>query len=213
LIALEKISFSFPSGLKVLNELDFSMREGQKIGIVGDNGSGKTTLLHIIMGLLRPISGKVVLFGKERLSEEEFWGARRQMGFVFQNADDQLFCPTVAEDVAFGPRNLGHTASEALEIVRETLDMLEIAHLERRVTYQLSTGEKRLVAIATALAMDPYVLVLDEPTAGLSKKAAKMILNILKRHVSTLLLVCHDQKFLSQSVERVWTLENGRLQG
>ena len=133
------------------------------------------------------------------------------MGFVFQDADDQLFCPTVAEDVAFGPRNLGCTAPEALKIVQNTLEMLEIAHLERRITHQLSAGEKRLVGIATALAMTPEVLVLDEPTAGLTEKAAKRVRKVLKRHVPALLLVCHDGKFLDKSVDRIWKLENGRL--
>jgi cobalt/nickel transport system ATP-binding protein len=211
LIALEKVSFSFPGGASVLEDLDLTIKKGQKIGIVGDNGSGKTTLLHIIMGLLKPLSGRVVLFGEERRSEEEFRGARRKIGFVFQNSDDQLFCPTVAEDVAFGPRNLGRTASQAHEIVRETLGVLGISHLERRVTYQLSNGEKRLVAIATALAMDPEILVLDEPTAGLTDEAANRVLGVLNTLVPGLLLVCHSREFLSQSVEQVFKLENGRL--
>ena len=211
MIVLKKISHTFPSGIRVLDELDFSMGEGERIGITGDNGSGKTTLLHIIMGLIKPDSGRVVLFGERRKTEEDFRGARSRMGFVFQDADDQLFCPTVAEDVAFGPRNLGYTAPEALEIVQDTLEMLEIAHLERRVTYQLSAGEKRLVGIATALAMKPEVLVLDEPTAGLTEKAAKKVRKILKQHVPALLLVCHDGKFLSKSVDRIWKVENGKL--
>ncbi len=211
MIVLEKVTFAFPGGVKVLDGLDFAMQEGQKIGIVGDNGSGKTTLLHIIMGLLKPVSGRVVLFGEKRESEDEFRGARSRIGFVFQDSDDQLFCPTVAEDVAFGPRNLGRTASETLEIVRETLDMLGISHLERRVTYQLSNGEKRLVAIATALAMNPDILVLDEPTAGLTDEAANKVQDILNTHVPGLLMVCHNREFLSQSVQRVWKLENGRL--
>lgn len=211
MILLEKVSFSFPGGDKVLNDLDFSVEKGQRIGIVGDNGSGKTTLLHLIMGLLKPTSGRIIIFGKERSCENDFREARSRMGFVFQDSDDQLFCPTVVEDVAFGPRNLGHTSAGSLDIARRTLESLGIDHLEKRVTYHLSMGEKRLVAIATALAMDPEILVLDEPTSGLTRKAAEKVRENLARRVPGLLLVSHDAEFLSRSVTTVWKLEDGRL--
>jgi len=211
LILLKEVFFSHPGGPEVLRGLDLSVEKGERIGIVGDNGSGKTTLLHLVMGLLRPNLGKVVLFGKERRSEEEFREARRRIGFVFQDSDDQLFCPTVVEDVAFGPRNLGFNASESLAITRRVLDALGIAHLQKRVTYQLSTGEKRLVAIATALAMDPEILVLDEPTAGLNRKSAERVLESLTDHVPGFLMVSHDAEFLGRCVSRVLKLEEGRL--
>lgn len=211
MILLKEVFFSHPGGPEVLRGLDLSVEKGERIGIVGDNGSGKTTLLHLVMGLLRPNLGKVVLFGKERRSEEEFREARRRIGFVFQDSDDQLFCPTVVEDVAFGPRNLGFNASESLAITRRVLDALGIAHLQKRVTYQLSTGEKRLVAIATALAMDPEILVLDEPTAGLNRKSAERVLESLTDHVPGFLMVSHDAEFLGRCVSRVLKLEEGRL--
>ena len=211
MILLEKVCFSHPGGPEVLRGLGLSVEKGQRIGIVGDNGSGKTTLLHVVMGLLRPTSGRVVLFGKERRSEDDFREARSRIGFVFQDSDDQLFCPTVAEDVAFGPRNLGFTASESLAITRRVLDALGIPHLEKRVTYQLSTGEKRLVAIATALAMDPEILVLDEPTAGLNRKSAERVRVNLADHTPGFLMVSHDAEFLGRLVSRVLKLEEGRL--
>lgn len=211
MIRFEKVCFSHAEGQEVLRGLDLSVEKGQRIGIVGDNGSGKTTLLHVVMGLLRPTSGRVILFGKERRSEEEFREARRRMGFVFQDSDDQLFCPTVAEDVAFGPRNLGFNASESLAITRGVLDALGISHLEKRVTYQLSAGEKRLAAIATALAMDPEILILDEPTAGLNRKSAERVLENLMDRVPGFLMVSHDAEFLRRSVSRVLKLEEGRL--
>lgn len=212
-ISLEGIDFTYASGMEVLRELSFAMQHKEKVGIIGPNGSGKTTLLHIIMGLLKPVSGRVVIFDRQRVSEGDFWSARSRMGFVFQDADNQLFCPTVAEDIGFGPRNLGHTAQETREIIKRTLEMLGISHLEKRVTYQLSTGEKRLVALGTALAMEPEILILDEPTAGLTDEATGNLLGILDRHVPTLLVVSHDRKFLHKAVGRTLILQNGRLNG
>jgi cobalt/nickel transport system ATP-binding protein len=213
MIELENISFTYVNGVEVFTGFSFTLREKERIGIIGPNGSGKTTFLHIIMGLLKPVSGRVIIFDEQRVSEDDFWSARSRIGFVFQDADDQLFCPTVAEDVGFGPRNLGHSAGETREIIDRTLDMLGITHLERRVTYQLSAGEKRLVALATAMAMEPDVLILDEPTAGLMDDTVDNLLGILSRHAPTLLVVSHDHRFLEKAVDRVLTLENGRLNG
>jgi len=210
-IHLKDIDFTYPGGSDVLRGLEFKCLENDRIGIVGANGSGKTTLLHIIMGLLKPSSGTVELFGEERTGEADFRDARRHMGFVFQDSDDQLFCPTVAEDVAFGPRNLGKTAEEAHEILHRVLSMLDIDHLERKVTYQLSGGEKRLVALATALAMEPRVLILDEPTSGLSEEAAEHLLEIINKHVPTAIIVSHDRSFLDRAAGRTLRLAEGIL--
>lgn len=211
MIHLKDIDFTYPGGSDVLRGLEFKCLESDRIGIVGANGSGKTTLLHIIMGLLKPSSGTVELFGEERTGEADFRDARRHMGFVFQDSDDQLFCPTVAEDVAFGPRNLGKTAEEAHEILHRVLSMLDIDHLERKVTYQLSGGEKRLVALATALAMEPRVLILDEPTSGLSEEAAEHLLEIINKHVPTAIIVSHDRSFLDRAAGRTLRLAEGIL--
>ena len=211
MIRLSNVGFTYPNGTEVLKGLEFSCGKGDRIGIIGANGSGKTTMLHILMGLLFPTSGSVELFGKERQREEDFRDSRRRMGFVFQDADDQLFCPTVAEDVAFGPRNLGKPAAEAHDITHSVLSMLDIEHLEKRVTYQLSGGEKRLVALATALAMEPEILILDEPATGLAEDIAWHLLEVLDRHVPTCIVVSHDRGFLSRAVDRILTLEDGFL--
>jgi cobalt/nickel transport system ATP-binding protein len=210
-IRLKDIAFTYPSGADVLMGLNFQCSKGDRVGIMGSNGSGKTTLLHIIMGLLKPSSGTFELFGKERTTENEFRSARRRMGFVFQDSDDQLFCPTVAEDVAFGPRNLGKSADEAHEILHRVLSMLDIEHLERKVTYQLSGGEKRLVALATALAMEPEILILDEPTSGLAEETTEHLLKILDQHVPTIITVSHDRLFLDRAVNRTLKLAEGML--
>ena len=137
------------------------------MALLGPNGCGKTTLLHLIVGLLRPSAGQIEAFGRQRMAEADFHEVRRRVGLLFQDADDQLFCPTVAEDVAFGPLNLGKSRDEVRRIVAGTLDSLGLAGYEHRVTYRLSGGEKRLVALATVLAMQPEVLLLDEPSGGL----------------------------------------------
>lgn len=211
MIRLKDIGFTYPNGSDVLSDLEFNCQDGERIGIVGYNGSGKTTLLHIIMGLLSPSSGTVELFGKERKSESDFRDARRRMGFVFQDSDDQLFCPTVAEDVAFGPRNIGKNAEEAHEILHRVLSLLEIEHLETKVTYQLSGGEKRLVALATALAMEPRVLILDEPTSGLAEETTELLLKIIMEQVPSVVIVSHDRAFLDRAVSKTLVLADGML--
>ncbi|MFP4226491.1 MAG: energy-coupling factor ABC transporter ATP-binding protein, partial [Desulfobacterales bacterium] len=166
-IDLENICFTYPDGRTVLSGLSFKLEEGARAGLIGPNGSGKTTLLHMLMGLIPRTEGTIRLFGREMQAETDFRESRKKIGLVFQNADDQLFSPTVLEDVAFGPLNLGASPAEAKEIAIKTLTDLNLIGFEDRISYRLSGGEKKLVALATVLAMDPAVLVMDEPTTGL----------------------------------------------
>ncbi len=211
MIKLANIHFSYEGSVDVLKGLDFNLAANERVGIVGANGCGKTTLLHTIMGLKTPNEGEVTIFGNKCADERAFREARKKMGFVFQDADDQLFCPTVAEDIAFGPRNLGKSSHEAHHIVHEILDLLDINHLEMRVTHQLSGGEKRLVAIATVLAMNPEVLILDEPTTGLDIDTEERVAEIIEKHVPTCVIVSHDREFLKKTVSRTLNLEGGKL--
>ena len=149
LINLEGVSFNYPGGPPVLNQLDFKLNRGNRIGLIAPNGSGKTTLLHLIMGLLKPSAGRIEIFGKRTRDEKDFADVRRKIGLLFQDADDQLFSPTVLEDVAFGPLNLGKPKNEALQIAQKTLDFLGLNGFEDRITFKLSGGEKRLVSLAT----------------------------------------------------------------
>ena len=151
ILELDNICFCYEKEKPVLNNLKFSLPEEEKVGLIGYNGSGKTTLLHIIMGLLKPLSGSIRVLGKTVESKKDFLTVRRAIGFLFQNADDQLFCPTVLEDVAFGPLNLGKTPKEARKMAMETLEMLNLNGFENRVTHRLSGGEKKLVSLATVL--------------------------------------------------------------
>ena len=158
LIEFHDVDFAYDPGRPVLTGCSFALGPASGWRLVGPNGSGKTTLLHLIVGLLRPARGRIVAFGRERTAEADFHEVRRRAGLLFQDADDQLFCPTVAEDVAFGPLNLGKPREEVRRIVAATLDSLGLAGYEHRITYHLSGGEKRLVALATVLAMQPDVL-------------------------------------------------------
>lgn len=210
LIRLHGIRFAFDAAA-LFTDLDFSLRRGERLALTGDNGAGKTTLLRIIMGLARPAAGSVRLFGRDCLSESDFAAARTRLGFVFQDADDQLFCPTVAEDVAFGPLNLGLPHDLVHERVHAALDAVGLTGFEQRVSYRLSGGEKKLVALATVLAMRPEALLLDEPTAGLSTEAADRIAHILRASALPCLIVSHDRAFLAQSEVRILRLQEGRI--
>ena len=211
MISLRGLGFAYPSGAVVFDGLDMDFREGQKVGLTGPNGSGKTTLFHIIMGLLPPDAGEVFVFGRPRVHEKDFLEVREKVGLLFQDADDQLFCPTVAEDVAFGPLNLGKGHDEAEAIVTETLGMLGLKGFEGRVTYRLSGGEKRLVSLATVLAMKPAALLLDEPTAGLDEKTTHRLVEVLDAHVRSCIIISHDHEFLKKTTNISCRMEGGRV--
>jgi cobalt/nickel transport system ATP-binding protein len=211
MIKLRNITFGYNRSQPILNRLNFQLSPNEKVGLVGPNGSGKTTLFHLIVGLLRPVEGEVEIFGKLRCYERDFWEVRRRIGLLFQDPDDQLFCPTVAEDVAFGPLNLGKTREEAKEIVRNTLEMLGLQEFEDRVTHHLSGGEKRLVSLAAVLAMSPEVLLLDEPTNGLHEETVERIAAILKNHIPSYIVISHDRQFLAQTTQRIYAMSDGNI--
>ena len=172
LIQAEQVSYSYPQRGLVLDQADLSLYVGEKVSLEGSNGAGKTTLLNLLVGLNKPKAGRIFAFGQERKIEADFVEVRSKAGFLFQDPDDQLFCPTVLEDVAFGPMNQGKTPEEAKVISLEVLDCLGMQGFEDRVTHQLSGGEKRLITLASVLAMKPEVLLLDEPSNALDKKRA-----------------------------------------
>jgi cobalt/nickel transport system ATP-binding protein len=211
MIQLKNISFGYNSHL-VLNDLNFSMEQGERVGLVGHTGSGKTTICLITMGLIAPNAGEIILFGRPRRKEQDFVDIRGRIGFLFQDADDQLFCPTVIEDVAFGPLNQGKSIKEAKEIVSGTLDSLGLKGFEERLTHQLSGGEKRLVSLATVLAMKPEVLILDEPTTGLDEETVDRLVSILNKSTVSYLIISHDRPFLERTADRFALLRNGAIE-
>lgn len=201
LIDISKLNFTYPGGAKpVFQDFNFQLLPGKHLGLVGPNGSGKTTLLHLIMGLLRPESGSIAVLGQVVRREKDFKEVRQKVGLLFQHADDQLFCPTVLEDVAFGPLNQGKRPAEAVQIARETMAKLGLAGFEDRVTYKLSGGEKKLVSLATVLAMQPRLLLLDEPTTGLDEPTRHRLIHILQNLEISYLIVSHEHEFLEHTV-------------
>ena len=211
IINLEGISFSYPGSLPVLKGLDFKFFRGNRIGLIAPNGSGKTTLFHIIMGLLKPISGQMAIFGQPVKEEKDFLNVRRRIGLLFQDADDQLFSPTVLEDVAFGPLNLGKSRNEAVDIARKTLASLGLSGFEDRITYKLSGGEKKLVSLATVLAMEPEVLLLDEPISGLDDGTKTTLKNVLSDLDLSYILISHDLDFLFDMADPIYTMADGKI--
>ncbi|EDQ00178.1 energy-coupling factor ABC transporter ATP-binding protein [Shewanella benthica] len=209
IIELKDVSYQHADGSVTADKLNFSLFSGQKVAISGKNGSGKSTLLAIIMGLRKIISGEVLLFGHSCRTEADFSRFRTRIGLVFQDPDDQLFCPTVIEDVCFGPLNQGLTRTEAIVTSREILKQLNASHLENKITYQLSGGQKRIVALASVLAMKPEVLILDEPSNDLDLDNADRLISILKELSLPMILVSHDADIRAHLVEKEYLLEDG----
>jgi cobalt/nickel transport system ATP-binding protein len=212
IIELKGATFGYPGGPPILRQLDFTLRRGERIGIMAPNGSGKTTLFHLIMGLVKPLAGRVSIFGREVREEKDFAEVRRRIGLLFQDPDDQLFSPTVLEDVAFGPLNLGKTKTEAAAIARRTLTFLGLNGFEDRITFKLSGGEKRLVSLATVLAMEPEALLLDEPENGLDTRTRARLMEILRSLDIAYILISHELEFLAATTHLIYTMGEGRIQ-
>jgi len=211
IIHLKDICFSYPGSAPVLDNLNLKFYRGNRFGLMGPNGSGKTTLFQVIMGLLKPSTGSIEIFNQPARTEKDFRRVRRKIGLLFQDADDQLFSPTVLEDVAFGPLNLGKTRDEAIEIGRNTLKFLGLSGFEDRVTYKLSGGEKKLVSLATVLAMQPEVLLLDEPTSGLDEKTKEILKGVLSDLNLSYIFISHEFDFLTEIADSIYAMENGRI--
>ena len=211
LITLKNISYEYPGGIKVFENLDFSLNNGQRIGIVGNNGSGKTTLFSLIMGLSTPQKGDVILFEKQCKDEKDFFQARKKKGYLFQDPDDQVFCPTVEEDIAFGPLNLGVPIEDIRKITQDLSREFGIGHLQERITTRLSWGQKRLVSLSGVLAMGPEVLILDEPTSSIDEDVIKKMTEYLNKSDYSLLIASHDKEFLKNLRVDKYQLKNGNL--
>ncbi|MEO0036738.1 MAG: cobalt transporter ATP-binding protein [Pseudomonadota bacterium] len=198
-------------GRVVLDRLSLRLDPGERLALVGANGAGKTTLLRTLVGLERPTAGTLTAFGAERRRERDFHEVRRRAGLLFQDADDQLFSPTVIEDVAFGPLNLGLAPDAARQRAEETLTGLDLTPLRDRITHHLSGGEKRLVSLAALLAMRPEVLLLDEPTNALDRDHARRLEEVLSGLDQAMVIVSHDDALLARLATRGAVLRDGRL--
>jgi energy-coupling factor transporter ATP-binding protein EcfA2 len=215
-IAVRDLTFRYPNGHAALQRISFTVDRGERLAIVGPNGAGKSTLLLHLNGLLPATwnpnghAAEVTVLGapvgKARLAE-----VRRQVGFVFQDPDDQLFCSTVAEDVAFGPTNFGIRDGDLAARVRRCLEQVGLPDHGPRMIGQLSFGERKRVCLAGVLACDPAILVLDEPTANLDPRARRQLLAIIRNTSATLVMATHDLEFVLDACRRVLVLDEGRL--
>jgi cobalt/nickel transport system ATP-binding protein len=201
------LRFAYPNGVVGLDGIDLHVTHGERVAVLGPNGAGKTTLMLHLNGLLSG-EGELEVAGI-RVGEGEVRELRAAVGLVFQDPDDQLFMPTVAEDVAFGPLNLG--VADVRERVDRALAAVRMEHVIERAPHQLSLGQRRRVAIATVLAMQPRLLVLDEPSANLDPRARRELLEVLDGIDRTMLVVTHDLPFAAQLCERAVLLSGGRV--
>lgn len=209
LIELSDFSYQYPDGTWGCRNIHLSIAQGERLALVGENGAGKSTLIACIMGTLQG-KGQYHFQGRpvDKRLRRELW---RHVGIVFQDPSDQLFCPSCQEEVAFGPRQLGLSASEIEERVRESLARVKLTGFGKRVPHHLSAGERKRLAIASVLSMRPEVLILDEPTANLDPQSEELILEILSRLDATLLLITHDPFFISALCGRTIVMHCGRI--
>lgn len=209
-ILFDNIHFAYSPEGEALRGVTLALERGERVALIGANGAGKSTLLLHSNGLLTPSRGRVVV-GGQRLSSRTLASIRRQVGMVFQNSDDQLFMPTVEEDVAFGPTNMQLGAEQIAERIEGALRAVGALDLRHRSPHQLSGGEKRRVAIATVLAMRPSVLVLDEPSAGLDPRARRGLIALLGTLKQTLLVATHDLDLARRLCPHTVIMHKGRI--
>jgi len=208
-IVLTNLSYTYPDGTEALRGVSFRVEEGERVALVGPNGAGKSTLLLHLNGLL-PGGGAVRILGRST-GDRDRREIRRLVGLVFQDPDDQLFMPTVRDDVAFGPLNLGWPEEKVREQVAQALAQVGLPEVADRAPYHLSFGERKRVALATVLAMEPKVLALDEPTANLDPRARRQLLTLLATLPQTQLLATHDLEAARELCPRTIVLDQGQV--
>ena len=209
-LRFDDVHYRYPNGYEALCGVSFRITHGEKVALVGANGAGKSTLLLHTNGLLMPSQGGVVL-GGIALTRRTLPLVRQSVGLVFQDSDNQLFMPTVEEDVAFGPSNMRLEPEEIRRRVTEALDAVGALDLRGESPFRLSSGQKRRVAIATVLAMEPSVLVMDEPTSNLDPRARRQIIDLIRRFSHTTLIATHDMEMVLDLCDRTIVMKEGRI--
>ena len=210
MLSLQNLTVVYSGKTKAIDSVDLNINEGENVALIGENGSGKTTFLLAIAGVLEPENGTITIDGIQ-LTKKTINEIRKKTGMIFQNPDDQLFMPFIFDDVAFGCRNTGLTEDAVAIRVDETLAQLNISHLRSRSSLKLSGGEKRIAAIAAVLAMEPSILMFDEPTAFLDHKARRSLIEILRKLRHTKIVATHDLAFVTEICDRVVILKDGRI--
>ena len=209
-LRFDDVHYRYPNGYEALCGVSFCITHGEKVALVGANGAGKSTLLLHTNGLLIPSQGEVVM-GGIKLTRRTLPLVRQSVGLVFQDSDNQLFMPTVEEDVAFGPANMRLEPEEIRRRVTEALDAVGALDLREASPFRLSGGQKKRVAIATVLAMEPSVLVMDEPTSNLDPRARRQIIDLIRRFGHTTLIATHDMEMVLDLCDRTIVMKQGRI--
>ncbi len=210
MIEFQNVDFSYEKDRKVLHDMSFSIGKGESVGLIGANGAGKSTIMKLLLGLLGPDSGKVLIDGIE-VKKETLGDIRAKLGFVLQNSDNQMFMPTVYEDMIFGPLNYGLPRAEADRRVDEVLGRLGLEYLKNRYNHKISGGEKRMAAIATILAMEPEAILMDEPTSALDPYNRRIVINTIKGLPQTRMIASHDLDMILDTCDRVILISGGRI--
>lgn len=214
-LSTENLSFTYPDGTQALKNINIEIEKGEKVAIIGPNGAGKSTLFSHFNGLTEPTSGCVKIEGKAiSFEKDELLKVRQKVGIVFQDPNDQLFAPTVKEDIAFGPMNLGLSYGEVEKRVEDALKMVGMENYEDKTPHHLSGGQQKRIAIAGIIAMKPEIMILDEPTAGLDPDGVEKVLNImnqLNKEGMTLIISSHDIDMISKYADKIFILYNGEI--
>ena len=206
-LSITDLRFSYPDNPEVLRGVQLTIAAGEHVGLIGPNGAGKTTLFHSICGVLKPTAGEIQLFGKP-VQPGKF---HPEVGLVFQYPDDQIFSPSVRDDIAFGPLNMGLPPDEVTRRVAETMARMEIAEFAERPPHHLSGGQKRTVAIAGVQAMHPQLVIYDEPSANLDIRSRRRLITYLQNSDETLLVSSHDLELILEVCQRVFLLDDGHI--
>lgn len=209
IIELKDVFYSYPDGTRALNGISFRIVHGESVGIVGANGAGKSTLLMQMNGTLLPEKGSVKI-GETTLSKRTVKEIRKRIGFVFQDPDDQIFMPTVFEDVAFGPLHLGWTLENVEQSALKALEQVNCLHLKDRPPHRLSLGQKRSISIASVISMDPDMLIMDEPSSNLDPRSRRQLIQLLKKFDHSKIIASHDLDMVLQLCDRTIILSEGK---
>lgn len=207
-VELEHVHFRYPDGFEALHGVDLRIGAGEKVALVGPNGAGKSTVMLHLNGTLRPVHGSVRVAGMV-VGKDTIRRVRSQVGLVFQDPDDQLFSPTVFDDVAFGPLHMGLAAAEVHRRVERALAAVGMAGFEHRVPHRMSLGQRKRVALATVLSMDPSILVFDEPSAGLDPRGRRELIGLLRSLDQTTLVSTHDMRLVAEVFPRTIVMDGG----
>jgi len=208
-LSIHNLAFTYPDGRKALNGVSLRIAKGEKVALVGPNGAGKSTLMLHLNGILNGEGD--ILLGGLRVEKANLPWVRAKVGLVFQNPDDQLFSPTVFEDVAFGPLHMGYPETDVHARVAAALAKVGMGAYANRLSHHLSAGEKKRIAIATVLSMDPEILVLDEPSAGLDPRARRQLIHLLRSLPLTMLVSTHDMRMVQELFSRMVIMDEGQV--